>query len=96
MWIKEVDEMWTYVQYPRDLSRSFPYVLLYSREVVWPKHERKSNSRKMSLTTQALLHLAPSPAPMDVVEEQTDQTAHTDEPEEEQSIYNVDIFHSSC
>ncbi|KAG7238537.1 hypothetical protein INR49_030810 [Caranx melampygus] len=58
-------------------------------EVVWPKHaDRKSNSRKMSLTTQALLHLAPSPSPMDVVEEQTEQTVHTDEPEEEQSIYN--------
>lgn len=74
------------------VSRTLPYALLYSSEVVWPEHaERKSNCRKMSLTTQALLHLAPSPSPMDVEEEQTEQTANTDEPEEELSIYDVQI-----
>ncbi|XP_023273001.1 uncharacterized protein LOC111663153 [Seriola lalandi dorsalis] len=58
-------------------------------EVVWLEHaERKSNSRKMSLSTQALLHLTPSPSPMHMVEEQTEQTAHADEPDEEQPLYN--------
>ncbi|XP_032356827.1 uncharacterized protein LOC116670422 isoform X1 [Etheostoma spectabile] len=53
-------------------------------EVVWPEHtERKSKSREMYLSTQALRHLTPSPSPMEMVEE-TKQTAHTDELEEEQ------------
>ncbi|XP_034715046.1 protein ELYS-like [Etheostoma cragini] len=53
-------------------------------EVVWLEHtERKSKSREMFLSTQALRHLTPSPSPMDMVEE-TKQTAHTDELEEEQ------------
>ncbi|XP_045919283.1 uncharacterized protein LOC123979414 [Micropterus dolomieu] len=57
-------------------------------EVVWPEHtERKSNSREMFLSTQALRHLTPSPSPMDMVEE-SEQTAHTDEREEEQPIHN--------
>ncbi|XP_071355139.1 uncharacterized protein [Trachinotus anak] len=58
-------------------------------EVVWPEHtERKLNSRKMSLSTQALLHLTPSPSPMEMVDEQTEQTENTDEPEGEQPTYN--------
>ncbi|XP_037652248.1 uncharacterized protein LOC119504273 isoform X3 [Sebastes umbrosus] len=58
------------------------------REVVWPEHtERKSNSREMFLSTQALRHLTPSPSPMNMIEE-TEQTAHTDEPEEEQPVHN--------
>lgn len=78
------------VQYHRELSRSFLHVL-YSSEVVWPEHtERKSNSREMFLSTQALRHLSPSPAPMDMAKE-TEQTAHTDEPEEEQPVQNVYI-----
>ncbi|XP_051252076.1 uncharacterized protein LOC127361465 isoform X2 [Dicentrarchus labrax] len=57
-------------------------------EVVWPEHtEKKSNSREMFLSTQALRHLMPSPSPMDMVEE-TEQTAHTDEPEEGRPIQN--------
>lgn len=65
--------------------------VLYSSEVVWPEHtERKSNSREMFLSTQALRHLTPSPSPMDMVEE-SEQTAHTDEREEEQPIHNVYI-----
>ncbi|XP_018545495.1 uncharacterized protein LOC108892440 isoform X2 [Lates calcarifer] len=58
-------------------------------EVVWPEHtKRKSNSREMFLSTQALRHLTPSPSPMGMVEEETEHTAHTDEPEEEHPIHN--------
>nr|XP_033498259.1 protein ELYS-like isoform X2 [Epinephelus lanceolatus] len=57
-------------------------------EMVWPEHtERKSKSREMFLSTRALRHLTPSPSPMDMVED-TEQTAHTDEPEEEQPVHN--------
>ncbi|KAI3367730.1 hypothetical protein L3Q82_026578 [Scortum barcoo] len=57
-------------------------------DVVWPEHTgRKSHSREMFLSTQALRHLTPSPAPMDMVEE-TEPTAHTDEKEEEQPVQN--------
>ncbi|XP_029350185.1 uncharacterized protein LOC115036190 [Echeneis naucrates] len=56
-----------------------------SRDVVWPEHvERKLKSRKMSLSTQALLHLTPSPSPVDVEE----QVALTDDPAEERPIYD--------
>lgn len=59
---------------------------------MWPEHtERKSNSREMFLSTQALRHLMPSPSPMDMLEE-IEQTTHTDEPEEEQPVQNVCIF----
>lgn len=66
------------------------FSVLYSSEVVWPEHtERKSNSREMFLSMQVLRHLTPSPSPMDMVEE-TKQTAHTYEPEEEHlSIMHV-------
>ncbi|KAM7403022.1 hypothetical protein PAMA_003784 [Pampus argenteus] len=54
------------------------------REVVWPEHtERKSNSREMFLSTQALRRLTPSPAPVDVAAGTT-HTAQEDEPEEQQ------------
>ncbi|XP_051806500.1 uncharacterized protein LOC127534683 [Acanthochromis polyacanthus] len=58
-------------------------------EVVWPEHtERKSNSKEIFLSTQALCHLTPSPSPMNVAKEE-EQTSHTDNPEEEQPvIYN--------
>ncbi|XP_035850515.1 protein ELYS-like [Sander lucioperca] len=60
-------------------------------EVVWPEHtERKSNSREMFLSMQVLRHLTPSPSPMDMVEE-TKQTAHTYEPEEE----HLNLSHQS-
>ncbi|XP_044022121.1 uncharacterized protein LOC122861577 isoform X2 [Siniperca chuatsi] len=56
-------------------------------EVVWPEHtERKSNSREMFLSTQALRHLTPSPSPMDMVEE-SEETAHIDETEEDKPIH---------
>ncbi|XP_027130721.1 uncharacterized protein LOC109142542 isoform X2 [Larimichthys crocea] len=59
-----------------------------TREVMWPEHtERKSNSREMFLSTQALRHLMPSPSPMDMLEE-IEQTTHTDEPGEEQPVQN--------
>ncbi|KAG8013392.1 Protein ELYS [Nibea albiflora] len=59
-----------------------------TREVMWPEHtERKSNSREMFLSTQALRHLMPSPTPMNMLEE-TEQTTHTDEPEEERPVQN--------
>ncbi|XP_069391818.1 uncharacterized protein [Paralichthys olivaceus] len=65
-------------------------------EVVWPEHsERKSNSREMSLSTQALSHLTPGSSPTDKTEE---QTAHTEECEEE-LIHNQHETHmhsSSC
>ncbi|XP_036981411.1 uncharacterized protein LOC119034480 isoform X3 [Acanthopagrus latus] len=52
-------------------------------EVVWPEHtERKWHSREMFLSTQALRHLAPSPSPLDLMEE-TEPAARTDEPQEE-------------
>ncbi|XP_031703046.1 uncharacterized protein LOC116383392 [Anarrhichthys ocellatus] len=57
-------------------------------EVVWPEHRaRKSNSREMFLSTQALRHLTPSPSPMDRVEE-TERTPHADEPAEEKPVHN--------
>ncbi|KAL3049165.1 hypothetical protein OYC64_008607 [Pagothenia borchgrevinki] len=57
-------------------------------EVASPEHnERKSNSREMFLSTQALRHLTPSPSPLDMLEE-TVQTAHTDEAEEKQPASN--------
>ncbi|XP_063764385.1 protein ELYS-like isoform X1 [Eleginops maclovinus] len=60
-------------------------------EVAWPEHdERKSNSREMFLSTQALRHLTPSPSPLDVLEE-TVQTAHTDLAVEKQPVSNVCI-----
>lgn len=66
-------------------------VILYSSEVVWPEHtERKSNSREMFLSIQALRHLTPSPALMDLAEG-TEQAAYTEEPEEEQPVQNVYI-----
>ncbi|KAF3844842.1 hypothetical protein F7725_008005, partial [Dissostichus mawsoni] len=57
-------------------------------EVASPEHnERKSNSREMFLSTQALRHLTPSPSSLDMLEE-TVQTAHTDEAEEKQHVSN--------
>ncbi|XP_030299185.1 uncharacterized protein LOC115597438 isoform X3 [Sparus aurata] len=57
-------------------------------EVVWPEHTgRKWNCREMFLSTQALRHLTPSPSPMDLMEE-TEPTAHTDEPQEGQPVQN--------
>ncbi|KAK1894557.1 Protein ELYS [Dissostichus eleginoides] len=57
-------------------------------EIASPEHnERKSNSREMFLSTQALRHLTPSPSPLDMLEE-TVQTAHTDEAEEKQRVSN--------
>ncbi|KAJ4939722.1 hypothetical protein JOQ06_029160 [Pogonophryne albipinna] len=57
-------------------------------EVASPEHnERKSNSREMFLSTQALRHLTPSPSPLAMLEE-TVQTAHTDEAEEKQPVSN--------
>ncbi|KAI4804743.1 hypothetical protein KUCAC02_026359 [Chaenocephalus aceratus] len=54
-------------------------------EVASPEHnERKSNSREMFLSTQALRHLTPSPSPLAMLEE----TAHTDEAEEKQPVSN--------
>ncbi|XP_054469243.1 uncharacterized protein LOC129103024 [Anoplopoma fimbria] len=56
--------------------------------LVWPEHKaRKSNSRDMFLSTQALRQLTPSPSPMDRAEE-SEQTAHTDEPEKEKPVHN--------
>ena len=69
------------------MENSFPHNL-YSSEVASPEHnERKSNSREMFLSTQALCHLPPSPSPLDMLEE-TVQTAHTDEAEEKQPASN--------
>lgn len=53
----------------------------YSSEVVWPEHtERKTNTREMFLSTQALCRLVPSPCTVNVIEE----TEH--EPEEKHVI----------
>ncbi|XP_054861977.1 protein ELYS-like isoform X2 [Amphiprion ocellaris] len=61
-------------------------------EVVWPEHtERKSNSKEIFLSTQALCHLTPSPSPVNVAAE-TEQTSHIDDPEEQPVIYN----HQEC
>lgn len=69
------------------MENSFPHNL-YSSEVASPEHnERKSNSREMFLSTQALRHLTPSPSPLAMLEE----TAHTDEAEEKQPVSNVCI-----
>lgn len=75
---------------PRDPSKSFLCVSLYSSEVVWPEHtERKSNSREMFLSTQALRRLTPSPSPADMAR-RTEHAAQADKPEEEQPIiHNV-------
>lgn len=76
------------MQWPRDLSSSLLHALS-SSEVVWPEHTgRKWNCREMFLSTQALRHLTPSPSPMDLMEE-TEPTAHTDEPQKGQSVQNV-------
>lgn len=45
----------------------------------------------MFLSAQPLLHLTASSFTMDMVEE-PEQPAHTNEPEEEQSIHNVYIY----
>ncbi|XP_047467352.1 uncharacterized protein LOC125023864 isoform X2 [Mugil cephalus] len=43
-------------------------------EVVWPEHtEKKSNSREIFLSTQALGHLTPSPSPVDLAYEPGDE-----------------------
>ncbi|XP_062296867.1 uncharacterized protein LOC134001318 [Scomber scombrus] len=52
-------------------------------EVVWPEHTvRKSNSREMFLSTQALCCLTPNPSPMDMAGE-AEHTAQADKPEEQ-------------
>ncbi|KAM6968618.1 uncharacterized protein LKV04_017475 [Tautogolabrus adspersus] len=57
-------------------------------DLLWPEHnEGKSNNREMFLSTQALHHLTPSPSPMAILEE-TEQTAHPDEAEEELPLHN--------
>lgn len=81
--------MLKYVHLPRELSRSF---LLYSSAVAWPDHtDRKSNSREMFLSTRALYRVTSSPSQVGIIEE-TEETAHTDEPEEELPAQNVYIF----
>lgn len=60
---------------------------------MWPEHtERKPNSKQMLLPTEALRLLTCSSLPVHMAIE-TQQTAHTDDPEEEHPvIYNVYIF----
>lgn len=68
------------------------FYVLYSSAVVWPEHtDKKSNGTEMFLSTQALCRVTPSPSPMDMIEE-TEETAHTDEPEELPAVHNVYIF----
>lgn len=49
-------------------------------EVVWPEQlERRSGSRELCLSTQALRHLLPSPSPVDMAD-------GTQQPEDEQPL----------
>ncbi|KAM9708508.1 protein ELYS-like isoform 1-T1 [Menidia menidia] len=53
------------------------------REVVWPKTtEKKSKSRELFLSVQALRHLTPSPSPADMMDN-TENMAPTENPEEQ-------------
>lgn len=63
------------------------------REVVWPERtERKPNSKQMLLPTEALRLLTCSSLPVHMAIE-TQQTAHTADPEGEHPlIYTVYIF----
>ncbi|XP_054893946.1 uncharacterized protein LOC129365073 [Poeciliopsis prolifica] len=57
-------------------------------EVVWPKKpKRKSNSREIFLSVQALRRLTPSPFSMEAVEE-TEQTANTEDDQGEHYALN--------
>lgn len=61
-------------------------VSLYSSEVVWPERtQRKSNSREMSLSTQALRRLTPCPSPVNMALG-AEYTAQADKPEEVKPI----------
>ncbi|XP_053191132.1 uncharacterized protein LOC128374937 [Scomber japonicus] len=66
-------------------------------EVVWPEHTlRKSNSREMFLSTQALRCLTPSPSPMDMAGE-VEHTAQADKPEEQpETPEHVSSSESPC
>ncbi|XP_041828117.1 uncharacterized protein LOC121631339 [Melanotaenia boesemani] len=59
-------------------------------EVVWPKPaENKSDRREIFLSVQALSCPTPSLSPVDMVDEK-EETAHTDDQEEEQHVINYE------
>ncbi|XP_016527466.1 uncharacterized protein LOC103138730 isoform X2 [Poecilia formosa] len=63
-------------------------------EVVWPnKPKRKSSSREIFLSVQALRRLTPSPFPMEAVEE-TEQTADAEDDQGEHHFETQDILTS--